>query len=146
MSMMWKMVMMWKDRVLTWWPGGRCESLDLFWGSDVGQVVSSSGQGLDIVLLSILSVRLRKSEWSWILILAMEVIWSTHFKFMTNYFSIYFSAKVWWQCIGWHQGTSKLNFFCEGYWPTYLARPFCSTWPVSIVRAGCALEGCKILW
>ena len=25
--------------------------------------------------------------------------------------------------------------------PTYLASPFCSTWPVSIVRAGWALEG-----
>ena len=57
--------MLWRDRVLTRWPGGRCESLDLFWGSDVGQVVSSSGQGLDIVLLSILLARLRKSDWGW---------------------------------------------------------------------------------
>ena len=134
--------MLWQDRVLTGWPGGRCESLDLFWGSDVGQVVSSSGQGLDIVLLSILLARLRKSDWGWGRgVKNLCNGWSKQF-FLENmvvlnfdfrnrghlvhpfqsygriYFNI-FQQKL--DDIGWHQGTSKTKTpeHSEQQWPTY---------------------------
>ena len=116
--------MLWRDRVLTRWPGGRCESLDLFWGSDVGQVVSSSGQGLDIVLLSILLARLRKSDWggknlcnAWSKQFFLENMVVLNFDFRNrghlvhpfqSYGQIYFNIfqqKL--DDIGWHQGTSK---------------------------------------
>ena len=102
--------MLWRDRVLTRWPGGRCESLDLFWGSDVGQVVSSSGQGLDIVLLSILLARLRKSDWvGGVVVLNFDFRNRGHLvhpfqSYGRIYFNI-FQQKL--DDIGWHQGTSK---------------------------------------
>ena len=116
--------MLWRDRVLTRWPGGRCESLDLFWGSDVGQVVSSSGQGLDIVLLSILLARLRKSDWvGGVVVLNFDFRNRGHLVHpFQSYGQIYFNIfqqKL--DDIGWHQGTSKTKTpeHSEQQWPTY---------------------------